>query len=95
MEYFLIAVYTKEQEELDDPNSVLRGKLVLKLGEAHALKIKKLENKQEFAGLMPLDNSWNSYYLVAFARSQSDTLLLTLQDGKFGSLPLIYQKNEQ
>ncbi len=95
MEYFLIAVYTKEQDLLDDPNSETRGKIVLKLGENTPIKIKKMDSINQFEGLMALDNNWTSYYLVAFNISQSDKLSLTLQDGKYASLPLVYQKNEQ
>jgi hypothetical protein len=95
MEYFLIAVYTKDNDTLDDPNSDTRGKLVIKLNELSPIKIKKLDHDNEFERLMAQDNNWTSYYLVAFNTSESDRLSLTLQDGKFGSLPLVYQKNEQ
>ena len=95
MEYFYIAVYTKNKDTLYDPNSDNESEMVLKLNNSLPVKIKKLDQKNEFEGLITLDNSWTSYYIVAFNKAESDKLSLTLQDGKFGSLPLIYQKNEQ
>ena len=95
MEYFYIAVYTQNKDTLFDPNSENENKIILKLNNSLPVKIKKLDQKNEFEGLITLDNSWTSYYIVAFNKSQSDKLSLTLQDEKFGSLPLIYQKNEQ
>ena len=95
MEYFYIAVYTKNKDTLYDPNSENESAMILKLNNMSPVKIKKLDQKNEFEGLITLDNNWTSYYLAAFNKSQSDNLSLTLQDGKFGSLPLIYQKNEQ
>ncbi len=94
MEYFYIAVYTKNKDTLHDPNSVNKSDMVLKLNDELPVKIKKMDQKNEFEGLIALDNNWTSYYLVAFPTSQSDKLSITLQDGKFGSLPLVYQKNE-
>ena len=95
MEYFYIGVYTKNKNTLYDPNSDNKSEMVLKLNNSLPVKIKKLDQKNEFEGLITLDNSWTSYYIVAFNKAESDKLSLTLQDGKFGSLPLIYQKNEQ
>jgi len=94
MEYFYIAVYTKNKDTLSDPNSIVGSNMVVKLNDTLPMKIKKLDQKNEFEGLIALDNSWTSYYLVAFPPSQSDKLSFILQDGKFGSLPLVYQKNE-
>jgi len=95
MEYFLITLYTKNSDQVDDPNMQTRGKILLKLNETSPIKIKKLEQNNGFERFMALDNNWSSYYLVAFERSSTDHLSLTLQDGKFGSLPLVYQKNQQ
>ena len=96
MEYFLVEVYTKNKDRLYNPNSVNEGEIVLKLNDELPIKIKKLDQENEFVELMAFDNkSWKSYYLVAFKESKSNKLSLILQDGNFGSLPLIYQKNEQ
>jgi hypothetical protein len=95
MEYFFVVFFTKNQDKLSDPNLLEARSLKLKLNGEEPVKIKKLDKENELASLIPLKNDWNEYYLVAFNKSESEKLSLTLEDGKFGSLPLEYQKIER
>ncbi|WP_345993966.1 hypothetical protein [Sulfurimonas sp. HSL-1716] len=95
MEYFYITIYTKDGAKLFDPNLLDKRKMTLRLNGKLPVKIKKLESGGKFEGLIPLNNNWNSYYLVAFDEDDSEKLSLTLQSGYFYSQPLIYRKGEQ
>ena len=95
MEYFYIELYTKDGETLYDPNLLEEKKMHIKLNGHDPIKIAKLDKENSFKTLMPFDNQWNQYYLVAFQKSESEKLSLKLEDGRFDSLPLEYQKSEQ
>jgi hypothetical protein len=95
MEYFYVSFFTKTNFKLSDPNLLEARDLKLKLNGEEAVKIKKLDSKNQFQNFIPFHNEWNQYYLVAFAKSKDEKIALTLGDGKFGSLPLEYQKNER
>ena len=95
MEYFYVTIYTKDRAKLYDPNILDERSLVLLLNGKPPVKIKKLEGDNMFKGLIPLNNDWNSYYLVAFDEVKSEKLSLILRSGSFDSQPLTYQKGEQ
>ena len=95
MEYFYITVYTKNRDKLYDPNILQEQNMTLKLNNQLPVKIKELGQDNIFAGLLPLNNSWNSYYLVAFNKVNAEVISLVLENGRFVSQPLIYRKGEQ
>ena len=95
MEYFYVTIYTKDRAKLYDPNILDERSLVLLLNGKSPVKIKKMEGDNMFKGLIPLNNDWNSYYLVAFEEQKNEKLSLILKSGSSDSQPLTYQKGEQ
>lgn len=95
MEYFYVTIYTKNKDKLYDPNALDERTMRLQLNGKAPVKIKKLGMNNIFEGLIPLNNDWNSYYLVAFSEDDNEKLSLTLENGQFASQPLSYQKGEQ
>lgn len=95
MEYFYIIVYTKDKGKLYDPNILDTLNLNVQLNGKLPVKIKQLDRDNMFKGMIPLNNDWSSYYLVAFNEDEGEKLSLTLQNDYYVSQPLIYQKGEQ
>ena len=95
MEYFYISLYIKSNEKLDDPNLLQKTATTLKLNGKLPVKIEELPQNNQFKDLIPLDNSWNRYYVVAFDTVQEEHLSLILQSDRFSSQPLNYLKDER
>jgi len=95
MEYFYMTIYTKEGAALYDPNSLNKTDMILTLNGELPVKIKKLKQDNIFKELIPLNNDWSSYYLVAFPQDKGEKLSLILKNAQFASQPLTYQKGEQ
>ena len=83
-EYFFIYAYLKDSS--DD--------ITLTLNQKSAIKIEKLSNKNRFSHLCSVENDWNRYYLITFAKEKEDTLKLVLQTLEASSKTLVYEKEK-
>lgn len=94
-EYFFVTIFLKNKQEMHDPNSLDDVNLVLKLNSKLPIKIKELAPTNQFSHLVSIQNSWSSYYLVAFEEDKEKKLNLVLESGQSSSAALRYQKDEQ
>ncbi len=82
-EYFFVFYYMK--------SDAIDAKF--KLNGDEAIKIKKLPSNNRFTNLIDMQNSWNSYYLIAFKKQEKKSLNLLLENGQYVSDLLKYQKD--
>ena len=90
-EYFFVYTFTKETKEMYNPNKPTDTDLRLKLNSKLPIKIKKLPKDNRFSHLVSIKSAWNKYYLVAFEKE--DTISLVLENGQSSSAALKYQKD--
>jgi len=83
-EYFYIYAYLKNSSD----------KITLTLNKKNAIKIEKLSNKNKFSNLSSINNDWNQYYLVTFAKEKRNTLNLRLKTLESSSTALVYKKEK-
>jgi len=92
-EYFFIYIFIKNSKEMNNPRDNIETDLRLKLNSKLPIKIKKLPQNNRFSKLVSIKSTWSKYYLVAFEKE--DTLSLVLENGQSSSASLVYQKDEQ
>jgi hypothetical protein len=85
-EYFFVALYRHDDAAPYD--------LYLN-GDAAPVEIRELSPDEELCVLMPIQSSWNRYYLVRYPHQEAESLTLTLGNGQSGTGALDYQKDAQ
>lgn len=82
---FYISMYLKNKN--NDLNITMNNE--------RPLKIKKLEEENNFSHLLPMKTSWTSNYVLAFENNESlSTLTLQIDNGQSSSGPLSYSKDQ-
>ena len=82
-EYFYVYTYLKNKNY--EFHFLLNGK--------EPISIKELPSTNDFTELTHVDNEWNKYYLVKFAK-QGDKLSFVLENGPYSSDILKFEKDE-
>ena len=77
---FYISIYMKNTEE----------NLNIRLNTEEPLETKKLPSTNEYVHLLSTKNKWTSHYEVTFAKTQDESLSLSLDSGPFSSGLLSY-----
>ena len=62
-------------------------------GEAPIYTVKELTQYNEFTYLTSTDTPWNRYFLVTFSK-QSDILKFKMENGKYSSQEMVFEKDE-
>ncbi len=89
-EYFYVFIFTKEPKKLYDPKEPSESDMMLKLNSELPIKVERLPADNRFSHLVDTKNEWNQYYLVAFKRS--DSISLILEDSDSSSTVIKYKK---
>ncbi|RUM61183.1 MAG: hypothetical protein DSZ03_08925 [Sulfurimonas sp.] len=89
-EYFFIALYLADNQQETLQNSEYK----LTLNGVDFLHVKELQEDDPLRSLMPIDNEWNRYYLVTFAKQPREDLLLQLEDRDLNTIKLHYTKEK-
>jgi len=92
-ESFLVAFYAKDHsviavEDDNNPASAYR----LTLNNESPLAIKPLEKTDPLRKLMPINNDWNSFYKIDYAKNSDNNLTLKLSDDRLNTASLLFKK---
>jgi hypothetical protein len=94
-EYFLVSFYARDRASLlpSDENETTPG-YRLTLNGTPPVEASQLQEGDKLRKLMPIDNTWNDYYLFVYTQQSSKTLILTLENDRSGKALLTFQKDE-
>ena len=92
-ESFLIAFYAKDHSVLQaEDNNDSVPVCSLTLNNKPPLAVKLLEKTDPLRKLMPINNDWNSFYRIDYAKNSDNDLTLELSDDRSNTTSLLFKK---
>jgi len=92
-ESFLVAFYAKDHSVLQaEDNNDSVPVCSLTLNNKPPLAVKLLEKTDPLRKLMPINNDWNSFYRIDYAKNSDNDLTLELSDDRSNTTSLLFKK---
>jgi len=92
-ESFLVAFYAKDHSVLQvEDNNDSVPVCSLTLNKKPPLAVKLLEKTDPLRKLMPINNDWNSFYRIDYAKNSDNDLTLELSDDRSNTTSLLFKK---